>query len=75
VSWPTPRPHPPPALGTTEQNFQYDGPSRVTLATDNNDPTTSADDSVVTDAYDSLDRLLEESQTIGTQPALEGSFE
>jgi RHS repeat-associated protein len=58
----------PPAVGTTEQNFQYDGLSRMTLATDNNDPTTSADDSVVTDAYDSLGNVIEESQTIGAQP-------
>ncbi len=56
-------------VGTTKQNFQYDGLSRVTLATDNNDPTNPNDDSTVTDAYDSLGRVIEESQQIGTQPA------
>jgi RHS repeat-associated protein len=55
--------------GTTIENFQYDGLSRMTLATDNNDPTASADDSKVTQAYDSLDRLIEETQSLGLQPA------
>ena len=54
--------------GTTIQNFQYDGLSRMTYAFDNNDPTTAADDSTVTDAYDSLGRIIEEAQTIGGQP-------
>ena len=54
--------------GTTIQNYQYDGLSRMTYAFDNNDPTTSADDSTVTDAYDSLGRIIEEAQTIGGQP-------
>ncbi len=54
--------------GTTIQNFQYDGLSRVTYAFDNNDPTTASDDSTVTDAYDSLGRIIEEAQTIGGQP-------
>ena len=54
--------------GTTMQNFQYDGLSRMTFAFDNNDPTTPADDSTVTDAYDSLGRIIEEAQTIGGQP-------
>ena len=60
----------PAAVGTTAQNFQYDGLSRRTLSTDNNDPTTTADGSTVTDAYDSLGRVIEESQTIGTQKPL-----
>ena len=55
--------------GTTIQNFQYDGLSRRTYAFDNNDPTTTADDSTVTDAYDSLGRIIEETQQIGSQPA------
>jgi RHS repeat-associated protein len=55
--------------GTTIENFQYDGLSRITMATDNNDPTTTADDSTVTDAYDSLSRIIEEVQTIGSNPA------
>jgi RHS repeat-associated protein len=53
--------------GTTIQNFRYDGLSRVTYAFDNNDPTTAADDSTVSDAYDSLGRIIEEAQTIGGQ--------
>ncbi len=55
--------------GTTIQNYQYDGLSRMAYAFDNNDPTTTADDSTVTDAYDSLGRIIEETQTIGSQPA------
>ncbi|MFI5458895.1 MAG: RHS repeat-associated core domain-containing protein [Isosphaerales bacterium] len=54
--------------GTTIQNFQYDGLSRMTSAFDNNDPTTASDDSTVTDAYDSLGRIIEEAQSIGGQP-------
>src|SRR5262249_22769866 len=57
--------HPNVLVGTNAENFQYDGLSRMTRATDNNDPTTSADDSTVTDAYDSLSRIIEEAQTIG----------
>ena len=48
--------------GTTVQTFEYDGLSRVTKATDNNDPLLADDDSVVERRYDSLGRLLEESQ-------------
>jgi RHS repeat-associated protein len=48
--------------GTTEQNFQYDGLSRMTYAFDNNDPTNLNNSSRVTDAYDSLSRLIEEAQ-------------
>ena len=59
----------PAVVGTTKQDFQYDGLSRLTRATDNNDPTTAADDSVVTDAYDSLGRIIEEAQTIGGLPS------
>ncbi len=54
--------------GTTIQNYQYDGLSRMTYAYDNNDPTTASDDSTVTDAYDSLGRTIEEAQTTGSQP-------
>jgi RHS repeat-associated protein len=61
-------PTPTVVVGTTKQNIQYDGLSRRTLATDNNDPTTAADDSTATDAYDSLGRVIEEAQTIGGQP-------
>src|SRR5262249_50332912 len=48
--------------GTTEQNFQYDGLSRLTRATDNNDPANPKDDSTITKAYDSLGRVIEETQ-------------
>ena len=48
--------------GTTVQTFEYDGLSRVTKAGDNNDPANSSDDSLVQRRYDSLGRLLEESQ-------------
>jgi RHS repeat-associated protein len=58
----------PAVQGTTIQDYQYDGLSRMTRSTDNNDPTTAADDSVVTDAYDSLGRIIEETQTFGASP-------
>jgi len=48
--------------GTTAQHFEYDGLSRSTLLTDDNDPTDSTDDSVVVRRYDSLGRLTEECQ-------------
>ena len=48
--------------GTTEQTFEYDGLSRLTQVIDNNDPSDASDDSVVTNAYDSLSRLLEQIQ-------------
>src|SRR5262249_41034639 len=59
----------PAVVGTTRQDYQYDGLSRMVRATDNNDPTTSGDDSTVTDAYDSLSRVIEETQQIGALPA------
>jgi RHS repeat-associated protein len=59
----------PSVVGTTIQNFQYDGLSRQTYAFDNNDPTNAAVNTQVTEAYDSLGRLIEETQQIGTQPA------
>lgn len=49
-------------IGTTEQGFEYDGLSRLTKSFDNNDPDDNTDDAVVTYAYDSLDRLIEEVQ-------------
>ncbi|MCX5670450.1 MAG: hypothetical protein NTU94_03900, partial [Planctomycetota bacterium] len=55
----------PPVIGTTKQDFQYDGLSQLTWATDNNDPADAADDSTVTRAYDSLGRVIEETQRIG----------
>jgi RHS repeat-associated protein len=56
--------------GTTMQNYQYDGLSRLALATDNNNPTNPNDDSTITEAYDSLGRTIEETQQIGAQPAV-----
>ena len=55
----------PPVIGTTKQDFQYDGLSRLVMASDNNDPLDDSDDSVVTFGYDSLGRVIEESQQIG----------
>jgi RHS repeat-associated protein len=59
-----------PVVGTTEQTYQYDGLSRVVRATDNNDPTTTADDSDIRYAYDSLGRVIEERQQIGAEPVM-----
>ena len=49
-------------VGTTQQTFEYDGLSRLTKATDNNDPNVPEDDSLVEKNYDSLSRMLEEIQ-------------
>jgi RHS repeat-associated protein len=57
-------------VGTTAETCQYDGLSRLTLATDNNDPNDSTDDSAITYAYDSLSRVVEETQQIGPTNAL-----
>lgn len=51
--------------GTTLQTMEYDGLSRKTRCTDNNDPDDADDDIVCTYAYDTLSRMLEESQAIG----------
>lgn len=48
--------------GTTRQEFEYDGISRITRSFDNNDPGDKADDATVTYAYDSLNRCIEEVQ-------------
>jgi RHS repeat-associated protein len=56
-------------IGTTQQTFQYDGLSRLTRATDNNNPAETNDDSIVTVAYDSLSRGIEETQKIGALSA------
>ncbi len=55
-------------MGTNSNNYEYDGLSRLTLATDNNDPDETDDDSVVTYSYDSLSRVIEETQQIGDLP-------
>jgi YD repeat-containing protein len=48
--------------GTTIQAFEFDGLSRLTRATDNNNSDTLEDDSVVERKYNSLSRLVEETQ-------------
>jgi RHS repeat-associated protein len=49
-------------IGSTLLEFEYDGLSRMTRSFANNDPDKSSDDAVVTRAYDSMSRLLEEVQ-------------
>lgn len=53
-------------VGTTQQIFEYDGMGRNTSSFDNNDPTDPLDDAEVRTIYDSLDRVVEEQQTLGT---------
>jgi len=52
-------------IGTTKETYEYDGLSRLTRASDNNDPDTTDDDSIITYTYDSLSRVIEETQKIG----------
>src|SRR5262249_13041347 len=59
----------PAVVGTNKQDFEYDGLSRLTRATDNNDPADASDDSTVTNACDSLGRVIEETQQSGSLPA------
>ncbi|MCB9154976.1 MAG: DUF11 domain-containing protein [Caldilineae bacterium] len=54
-----------PVIGTTATGYEYDGLSRKTLVTDNNEPGNAGDDSTLTYVYDSLGRALEDSQQIG----------
>jgi RHS repeat-associated protein len=49
-------------IGTTRSAYQYDGLSRPTRMTDNNDPSDAMSASTVALAYDSLGRLVEETQ-------------
>ena len=58
----------PAIVGTNKIDFEYDGLSRTTRATDNNEPAYTGDDSVTTYAYDSLSRVIEETQQIGDLP-------
>lgn len=51
-----------PSQWSTIQTFEYDGLGRLTRSTDNNDPTTPADDSIVTATYDSAGRQMTETQ-------------
>lgn len=57
-----------PIIGTTEEDYFYDGLSRLVRATDNNNPSDPSDDSAITYAYDSLSRVIEETQQIGNLP-------
>ncbi|MCB0121429.1 MAG: RHS repeat protein, partial [Caldilineaceae bacterium] len=59
----------PNVVGTTLEVYTYDGLSRRTQTTDNNEPDDISDDSTATYAYDSLSRVIEETQQIGTQQA------
>ena len=58
----------PATIGTDRVDYEFDGLSRVTRATDNNDPGDHSDDSTVTYAYDSLGRQIEETERIGLSP-------
>ena len=58
----------PAVIGSNQFNFEFDGLSRLTRATDNNDPDETDDDSIVTFIYDSLSRVVEETQQIGNLP-------
>ena len=49
-------------VGTTLNTYQYDGLSRITHMTDNNDPSDATSASTVMFAYDSLGRVVEEDQ-------------
>lgn len=49
-------------VGTTLRTYEYDGLSRLTRCTDNNDPGDGDDDWAVDRRYDSLGRLVKESQ-------------
>ncbi|WP_372369475.1 RHS repeat-associated core domain-containing protein [Candidatus Uabimicrobium sp. HlEnr_7] len=48
--------------GTTIQEFEYDGLSRLVKASDNNLPQDTTDDSIIERKYDSLGRVVEEIQ-------------
>ena len=60
----------PGVVGTTLNTYEYDGLSRLTRATDDNEPADVNDDSQVLRAYDSLSRVIEESQQLGLGPLL-----
>jgi hypothetical protein len=55
-------------VGVTRNSYEYDGLSRVVRATADNGPLDATSNSDVAVAYDSLDRIIEESQQIGAQP-------
>lgn len=51
--------------GTTERSWVYDGLNRLVKTFDNNDPSTLADDVTYLYTYDSLSRVIRETQRIG----------
>jgi len=51
--------------GTTVQTMEYDGLSRGTRETDNNDPSHAGDDADCRHVFDSLSRVIEEQQNPG----------
>ena len=55
----------PEVVGTTAVALEYDGLSRLVRAADNNEPEDEGDDSLITFAFDSLGRILEETQRTG----------
>jgi len=54
----------PGVVGSTRQEYEYDGVDRCVRSVDNNDPADSADDAVVQVAFDSLGRVIEQRQTV-----------
>ena len=59
-------------IGSTEQTWQYNGRSQITLCTDNNDPADAGDDSIVVSIPDSLGRLLHETQILNAANPFQG---
>jgi RHS repeat-associated protein len=59
-------------IGSTEQTWQYNGRSQITLCTDNNDPADLGDDSIVASIPDSLGRLLNETQILNAANPFQG---
>jgi len=55
--------------GTTLTSYEYNGLSQLTRASDNNDPSDASDDSIITFARDSMGRIVEESQKVGSLAA------
>lgn len=56
-------------IGTTQQTWKFDGLSRLTESTDNNEPATATDDLLSLDFHDSLSREVEQSQRNGSLSA------
>jgi len=54
-----------PLIGSVSRTWTYDGKGRVVQSTDGNDPNLAQDDVTLTKVYDSLGRVLRETQEIG----------